>query len=167
MTQHIRPTWDMAQIANLEMPLAISPHRGFIVEDGVDADIYEPFVGLRIHQGLPDCFDLGVLEAEFDWIKDKSYAVHRMDPNMILPLHIDRYGYFTTKHSISDISKIVRVIVFLEDQKLGHVLQVSGITVPNWQAGDYVYWRGNDPHIAANLGTHDRYTLQITGIINE
>ena len=30
--------------------------------------------------------------------------------------------------------------------------------------GDYVMWKNDVPHMAANLGRENRYTMQITGI---
>lgn len=35
----------------------------------------------------------------------------------------------------------------------------------NWKKGDYVLWKNDTPHMAANLGKENRYTMQVTGII--
>ena len=35
--------------------------------------------------------------------------------------------------------------------------------IVNWKSGDYFIWGGKVPHMAANIGVEDRYTLQITG----
>jgi len=35
--------------------------------------------------------------------------------------------------------------------------------VVNWHAGQVVQWVYDVPHMAANIGLADRYTLQITG----
>jgi len=51
----------------------------------------------------------------------------------------------------------------LEDWKPGHYLEVNGKPYVNWQAGDTVEWAYDTPHMAANIGLEDRYTLQITG----
>jgi len=32
----------------------------------------------------------------------------------------------------------------------------------NWTKGEYIMWRGDTPHIAANVGSTNRYTMQIT-----
>jgi len=32
----------------------------------------------------------------------------------------------------------------------------------NWKAGDYVLWKNDAIHMAANLGLESRYTAQIT-----
>jgi hypothetical protein len=54
--------------------------------------------------------------------------------------------------------------VFLEDWQNGHYLELNGHPIVQWRAGDWVQWRDDLPHIAANVGKTPRYTLQITGI---
>jgi len=66
-----------------------------------------------------------------------------------------------------DRSDVMRAIVFLEDWQPGHYSQMSDTGIVNWQAGDYVMWSADTPHAAANIGTQPRYTLQITGTVNE
>jgi hypothetical protein len=53
--------------------------------------------------------------------------------------------------------------VFLEDWKPGHYFEGMDNPVTGWLAGDVVEWGYDAPHMAANLGTAPRYTLQITG----
>ena len=65
------------------------------------------------------------------------------------------YGY--------DPLDIVRATVMLEDWKPGHYLEVNSVPYVNWRAGDTVEWVYDTPHMAANIGLEDRYTLQITG----
>jgi hypothetical protein len=59
--------------------------------------------------------------------------------------------------------RIRRALVLLEDWKSGHYLEIQGKPVVGWKAGDVVEWVYDTPHMAANLGLEDRYTLQITG----
>ena len=58
---------------------------------------------------------------------------------------------------------IKRALLLLEDWKPGHYLEVDGKPYVNWKAGDTVEWLYSTPHMAANIGLEDRYTLQITG----
>jgi hypothetical protein len=53
--------------------------------------------------------------------------------------------------------------VLLEDWKPGHYLEVDGVPYVNWKAGQTSEWVYDAPHMAANIGLEDRYTLQITG----
>ena len=58
---------------------------------------------------------------------------------------------------------IYRALVLLEDWKSGHYLEVTEQPVVGWAAGTVVEWTYDAPHMAANIGLEDRYTLQITG----
>ena len=57
----------------------------------------------------------------------------------------------------------MRIIVFLEDWQSGHYLEINGEPIIEWSAGDWVGWNYDTPHLAANIGMTDRYTMQITG----
>ena len=58
-----------------------------------------------------------------------------------------------------------RALILLEDWKPGHYLEVMGVPYVEWRAGQVVEWVYDTPHMAANIGLEDRYTLQITGHI--
>jgi len=103
------------------------------------------------------------LEQEFLWLHDKSYAIHKIRPGLVLPFHSDLYSKYSLYYNVNDIRKITRVIIFLEDWSPGHIFQFKNFSLPNWKAGDFVSWTGDTPHLAANLGELDRYTLQLTG----
>jgi hypothetical protein len=65
------------------------------------------------------------------------------------------------------LENVRRVLVLLEDWKSGHYLEVDQIGIINWSAGDYVIWNYDCQHAASNIGIEDRYTLQITGELND
>ena len=94
--------------------------------------------------------------------KIKSPGFHRFRPGMILPLHMDSYNAFSRMYDINDKEKINRYIFFLENSKLGHMIQVNDKIYNKWNAGDFLKWNGSTPHAAFNLGIENRYTLQIT-----
>jgi hypothetical protein len=62
---------------------------------------------------------------------------------------------------------IRRAVVFLEDWSPGHYAEYIDEPFVNWKAGDTVEWSYDTPHMAANLGVQPRYTLQITGHVND
>ena len=62
-----------------------------------------------------------------------------------------------------DLSSIIRFVVFIEDWYPGHYLEVEHKPIVEWKCGDYVWWRGDVEHMAANIGKEFRFTLQITG----
>jgi hypothetical protein len=54
--------------------------------------------------------------------------------------------------------------VFLEDWQPGHIFEIDGHPLTKYKSGTMVIWQYKTPHMAANLGLTNRYTLQITGI---
>lgn len=163
--KHIRCHWSKDDLLSLNVDQVPDPSVGYHTEDGLNLEKYENIISAGVSRNLPIFFDKDILETEFNWISDKHYAVHKMIPGSILPLHRDKYSYFSSKLNITDFDKIVRVIIFLEDHKIGHILQVENCPVGYWKAGDYVLWQGKKAHLAANFGNEDRYSLQITGIL--
>lgn len=89
---------------------------------------------------------------------------YKMTSGKILPYHKDAYIKYISYHKIKDVQKIHRAIIFLEDWKPGHIFEIDGYPIYNYKAGTYVIWQYDTPHMAANLGLENRYTLQITGI---
>lgn len=99
----------------------------------------------------------------FNW-QHTSWSVYRMAPGVVLPNHSDTYARFRQLHSIVDADSIWRAVIFLEDWHSGHYLEINNTPVTKWCAGDTVIWQNSVPHMAANMGIVDRYTLQITGV---
>lgn len=92
------------------------------------------------------------------------WSVYRMRSGDVLPEHTDSYARFCRIHDVTDIGCISRYLVFLESWQSGHYFEIAGTPIVQWQAGDWVMWRGAIPHMAANLGASPRYTLQLTGL---
>ena len=100
----------------------------------------------------------------FPW-GNLSWSVYRMGPGSVLPMHSDTYTRFKEIYNLSDTTTVVRTIVLLEDWASGHYLEMNGTPITRWRAGDWVTWRDDFPHLAANIGKTDRYTLQLTGTL--
>lgn len=101
----------------------------------------------------------------FPDLKNISYSFSRFSPGTYFPIHFDRYGFYSKQNNLTDLSRIRRYILFLEDAEPGHFLQVGDHMYYNWPAGLCVGWKNDEWHLAANLGFSDRYTLQITGML--
>lgn len=103
---------------------------------------------------------------DLGWL-DIGTSYYRMSTGTILPTHGDLYKKYISIFKLQEKrTSIRRAVVFLEDWQSGHYAEVNGDPVVNWRAGDVVIWTYDTPHMAANLGLADRYTLQITGHIN-
>jgi hypothetical protein len=118
-----------------------------------------------------DLYDMRFAEPE--WIdlfrrvfllRHFCWSVYRMQPGDVLPTHSDTYHRFCRIYGIDDISRIRRYVVFLEPWQSGHYLEIDGEPQTNWNAGFWVSWYGDTPHLAANMGFQPRYTLQLTGV---
>lgn len=100
---------------------------------------------------------------ELGW-KDVGTSYYRMATGTVLPVHRDLYLKYISLFNLHDRPQSIRrAIVFLEDWKSGHYIELNGEPIVNWQAGQVIEWEYDTPHSAANLGLEDRYTLQITG----
>jgi len=102
----------------------------------------------------------------FPW-QHFSWSVYRMPPGTVLPEHEDTYARFRQIYDIADANTIYRSVVFLSDWESGHYLEIDQEPVTKWQRGDAVTWQNDVPHLAANMGRTDRYTLQITGVCDQ
>jgi hypothetical protein len=96
-----------------------------------------------------------------------SICFHRLVPGNYLPMHSDKYGFYSKKYNVTDLNDIKRYIIFLDDCSSGHMLVVKDTVYSNWKKGDIVGWQGTDLHSAINLGMTNRYTLTVTGISND
>lgn len=104
-------------------------------------------------------------EKQFD-VADVGTSYYRMTTGTILPLHSDTYAKYRELFACG-IGDIVRCLVMPEDWQSGHYLEINNVLVDNWSAGDFFWWIGDTPHMAANIGVIDRYTIQLTGHRNK
>jgi len=100
--------------------------------------------------------------------KDVGTSYYRMNTGTVLPAHgdlylkyIDLFGLKGQEHTIH------RAIVFLEDWQPGHYAEYQNQAYVNWKAGSVIEWTYDTLHMAANLGLTPRYTLQITGHVDD
>jgi hypothetical protein len=91
-------------------------------------------------------------------------SYYRMDPGSILPAHRDLYKKYIELFDLAgQESRIRRAIIFLQDWQPGHYAEYEDEPFVKWRAGHVVEWVYDTLHMAANLGTVPRYTLQVTG----
>jgi hypothetical protein len=127
---------------------------------------YNKFCGelCDMRHNLPKWADSFInIYTELGW-KDIGLAFYRMGTGTVLPVHSDLYKRYIEVFDLQGREHTIkRAIVLLEDWKSGHYLEVNNVPYTKWIAGDTVEWVYSTPHMAANLGLEDRYTLQITG----
>lgn len=96
--------------------------------------------------------------------QDVGTSYYRMRPGTILPTHQDLYKKYIELFDLAGQEHTIhRAVIFLEDWRPGHYLEAMDQPVVKWRAGDVIEWVYDTPHMAANMGSAPRYTLQITG----
>lgn len=96
--------------------------------------------------------------------QDVGLAFYRMPTGTVMPVHGDLYKRYVELFNLQGKETTIRrSLVLLEDWKSGHYLEVAGKPYTCWREGDTIEWAYDEPHMAANIGLEDRYTLQITG----
>ena len=95
--------------------------------------------------------------------KDIGTSYYRMSTGTVLPTHGDIQLFNLQGRE----STIKRAIIFLEDWQPGHYAEYTDIPFVDWRAGAAIEWAYDTPHMAANLGFAPRYTLQITGHVDD
>lgn len=100
--------------------------------------------------------------------RDIGTSYYRMTAGTVLPTHQDLYLKYIDLYNLQGIEHTIRrAIVFLEDWQPGHYAEYEDRPFVNWRAGAVVEWTYDTPHMAANLGITPRYTLQITGHVDD
>jgi hypothetical protein len=99
-------------------------------------------------------------------LNDIGTSVYKMPTGTVLPVHRDTYSKYRELFNCK-VSNIFRAVVFLESWSSGHYFEVNGTPFVDWVSGDYCWWYGNTAHMAANIGVKPRYTLQITGHVDD
>lgn len=102
---------------------------------------------------------------QLGWL-DIGTSYYRMNPGTILPTHQDLYKRYIDIFKLQGQEQSIRrAVVFLEDWQPGHYAEYNDQPWTSWSAGWTVEWNYDTPHMAANMGSQPRYTLQITGHI--
>jgi hypothetical protein len=85
-------------------------------------------------------------------------------PGCVIPWHRDTF-YQITKQCPNDFRLKVRANIFLEDRKIGHIIEHQKGLVLDWKQGQGFLWDSTEEHLGANVGFNDKYTLQISGFL--
>jgi len=162
---HIPVTWTVEDYTSIKTERRFpTPDNIYGAEyDSKNFEMYGRNLGscvLAPGEVMPDVF---VKLCDYFKLKEIVCVLNSYDPGQILPFHKDTFPTYAKNKHIKDISKIVRVIVFLHDQIPGQQLWVEDKIYQD-DAGFWVAWQGDCIHMAANLSNSHRYVLQLTGI---
>jgi len=99
-------------------------------------------------------------------------------PGNVIALHRDTFFQINKRYP-DDKRLKVRANMYLEDWKVGHMIQYKQelpdnivvtsenewVTSDNWKAGEGFLWDSKPLHLSANAGMKDKFTLQISGFL--
>ena len=89
-------------------------------------------------------------------------------PGCVVPYHRDTFFQISQRYPDRKELK-VRANIYLEDCKLGHMIQYVQNdkinTNVDWKAGEGFMWDSEILHLSGNAGMQDKYTLQISGFL--
>lgn len=97
-------------------------------------------------------------------LKDYVVTPTLQTPGQTLPIHVDKFIYLKRK---TKSRYILRFLVFMQPWQAGHYLLVNDQVIQKWKAGDCVVWHPDSKHIAANNGLVNKWTCNVTGILDE
>lgn len=104
------------------------------------------------------CQDLFNLET------DLNVVFWTQRPGEMSPLHYDRKKHVYFNIDESQLDRIKRYIVFLDDQKEGQIFYMAGHLF-SWKSGDVLSWdQIHFQHGSSNFGYEERPTLLVTGL---
>jgi hypothetical protein len=96
--------------------------------------------------------------------KNIGTSYYKMNPGNMLPTHVDTYKRYIELFDLKGREHTIRrAVIFLEDWQSGHYAECCNTPYVNWPKGFTLVWDWDAPHMAANLGSAPRYTLQVTG----
>jgi hypothetical protein len=161
---HIEKFWgnEFKTIGYIQEPFNDPETVNLWLSQGYQSKICGELADMR-HQ-LPSWTDRFInIYTERGW-KDIGIAFYRMPTGTVMPVHSDLYKRYIELFNLQGREHTIRrALLLLEDWKPGHYLEVNGKPYVNWRAGDTTEWIYSTPHMAANIGLEDRYSLQLTG----
>lgn len=130
------------------------------------------------HGGFPDTYNLGNTSIHQLWYDDSQVDYENIGKKLnmevvtvssikqpagqVIPWHRDTF--FQIKKKFPDDQRLkVRANIFLQDWKMGHVIQYGDTIDYNWKAGQGHIWDSEVLHLGANVGFEDKFTLQVSG----
>ena len=158
---HISRFWDTNEIKNFNYT------RQPITQEEIDEWVAKGYDHVKSYSGMmydsrnPMPEWVFKFKDLFHTFKNMTFTFYKMSTLEIMPEHSDHYSTYIRLFEPKK-QNIHRILVMLEDWKPGHYLEIDGVGIVNWIAGDYFIWKNDCKHAASNIGIEDRYSLQIT-----
>jgi len=90
-------------------------------------------------------------------------------PGNVITVHRDTF-FQINKMYPDDTRTKVRANIYLEDWKVGHIIQYKDIdkewkNSTHWSASEGFLWDSDILHVSGNIGLEPKFTLQISGFL--
>lgn len=103
-------------------------------------------------------------------IEVKTISSILQPPGNVVTLHRDMFFKFKKDYP-TEARPMVRANIYLKDWDVGHVIQYydgkDWQTSTHWKQGQGFLWNSDVIHLSCNAGLTDKYTLQISGFLND
>jgi hypothetical protein len=90
----------------------------------------------------------------------------RQLPGSVIPWHKDTF-YQINQQFPERTDLKVRANIYLEDWKIGHIIQFDNTVDFNWKQGNGWLWDSDLLHLGANVGMQNKFTLQVSGFLQK
>jgi len=120
--------------------------------------------------------DIKKIVGSFGFAEPKMIKFDVQMPGQCFYWHLDNFGGLLKKFrgdydraGVGDIDQrdVMRLVVFLDDQRQGQIWQQGNLLL-NWKRGDCITWPWKDiPHGTCNYGHFPRPVLNVTGIVTD
>lgn len=178
MIRQVKLDYDLSLLLD---PAYYCTDQSCVVHQKVElADIHEK------HNGFPDSYtDSNTNISQAWWNSDQldfdelgrqlgmevvTVSSIKQRPGNVIPLHRDTF-YQINKKFPNDTRTKVRANLHLEDWKVGHIIQYNAENqwhnYTHWKIGEGLLMGESAEHLGANIGLEDKYTVQISGFLNE
>lgn len=111
----------------------------------------------------PELLDIPFLRQMTDYwqMKRARIRVHVQMPGQMFPWHVDKLQH----RNPANPSKMLRMIVNLQDYEPGQLMVYGNSVLTQWKAGDiHCFDTNNIPHATANMSRTPRSIFVITGV---
>lgn len=109
-------------------------------------------------------FDFSEVKSQIP-IQDHTIGMIKLDPGTTLPWHKDSFYMLRQKRQDWKEQGLipVRYLIFAEDWKIGHFVQLEDQTVSHWKAGDCWFFCYQTQHLGTNAGLEPMISIQVSG----
>jgi hypothetical protein len=122
----------------------------------------------RIHNYFePNPMPQGVdnVKKYFNFLEHCTLAINLLPSGEYVPMHSDTYEVWMKVFNVTNIERIFRSVIMVEDRRFGQFNEVGDEVVSKWKAGDCISWLSTARHSAYNFSTLPRYAIQVTGLL--